>query len=661
MPNKKPGKDAVRPAEQLLLELQVHQVELEQQNEELRRAQLRLDVSRARYFDLYDLAPIGYCTLSDRSIIVHANLTVVTMLGMARSTLMGRALSRFVHPDDQGVFDSLLRRAVDTGERQSAELRLFDGEGATLWANLVVTSGLTEDGKVERRVAISDVTQRREAELARREGETRYRDLFSRASDGILICSPSGVVFDVNEAFARMHGLTARDVATLNLRDLDVRSVALAPANVQRMAQGELLAFELEHRHRTGHMISVEASTSQVTIAGAPRVLAFYRDISERQRLRAGLAQRDRLASMGMLAAGVAHELNNPLLCVVSNLETLVEELPRVGLLNPESLDELVERTREALEGARRIKKIASGLGVFSRLEPVALESVDFNATLESAVNLARGELRSRAEVSCSWGHVPRVKGSEGKLAQVFLNVLINAAQAIGEGHAAQHRISIRTGSKGDEVFAEISDTGPGIPEENLARIFEPFFTTRVGVGTGLGLSLCRNIMTELGGDIQVTSVPGAPTCFRVRMPAGEVTPGPLGADVIPLRVQPPVRGRVLVIDDEEGRKALRRLLGRQHEVVIVSSGKQARALLEMDASFDVIICDLMMPELTGMELHAWLVSHAPALAPRVIFASGGALTPPSATFLATLTNPKLAKPFEAAEVKMLVERMVGR
>ena len=133
------------PAEQLLLELQVHQVELEQQNEELRRAQVQLDIARARYFDLYDLAPIGYCTLSDRSIIVQVNLTAVTMLGQVRSTVMGRALSRFVHPEDEGSFHSLLRRTIDTGERQSGELRMLHADGAIFWVHLVMTSGLTEN------------------------------------------------------------------------------------------------------------------------------------------------------------------------------------------------------------------------------------------------------------------------------------------------------------------------------------------------------------------------------------------------------------------------------------------------------------------------------------------------------------------------------------
>ena len=649
---------------QILHELRVHQVELEMQNEELRRAHLELDLARARYFDLYDLAPVGYCTLNEKGLIVQANLAAVSLLGTTRSMLMGSALSRAVNPDDQTTLHALLRRLLETGERQSAELRLLREGAPWFWAHVVVSLAQNEAGEPERRVVISDVSDRKEAEAARREGETRYRDLFSRASDGILLCGLDGKVVDVNESFARMHGWTVEELAHQNLATVEPELAAVSPARLASMSRGELLTYEMKHSRRGGPSFWVEASISEVKVGGATLVLGFYRDITERKRLQAGVAQNDRLASMGLLAAGVAHEINSPLAYVLSNVETLIEELPPlIAEAQPTAsarLGELLERADAALEGSHRIKKISRALGAFARAEREVMEPVDVNRALEMALTLAGNEIKYRARLIKDLSPLPPVLASEGKLTQVFVNLLINAAQAIIEGHAEQNAITVCSWARGEEVFVEVSDTGKGIAPEDLERVFEPFFTTRsLGGGTGLGLAICRNIMTELAGELSVSSVPGIGTRFLVRL---VVSRAPMHQAMPAAMVRgPSARGRVLVVDDEpQIRNAMRRLLGREHEVVTAGSGREAQEILETDLRFHVILCDLMMPQMTGMELHAWLTGHAPALARRVVFVSGGAFTPNASAYLESVDNLELGKPVEPTELRMVVAKFVA-
>lgn len=680
---KKAGAPPEKPEalQQTLYDLRVHQIELEMQNEELRRAQVELDLSRARYFDLYDLAPVGYCTLDETGQIVQANLTAVTLLGVPRSKLLKRLFARFVSREDHGSYQRLLAG----GERRSAELRMKREDGSSFWAALAVTSAADQTGAIERRLVMSDVTDRKTAETALLESQARYRELFFRASDGIVISTVEGVVVEANEAFARMHGLSPAEVVHQELKSLESAHTALAPAQARRLALGEVLTLEVEHRHRAGHSFPVEASIGEISVSGVPHVLGLYREISERKRTQAAFAQSDRLASMGMLAAGIAHEINNPLTYVLANVESVADELPLVfasvkrsfeerGEGRPEKatarmpsweiLDDLVGRTRGALEGALRIKTIARALGAFSRTESTSLGNVDLNRALETAATMAHNEIKYRATLVKQLGEVPPVLASEGKLVQVFLNLLINAAQAITEGHVAENRITLRTWGEGESVFAEVLDTGRGIPAENLARVFEPFFTTKhEGVsGSGLGLSISKTLIAEVGGGLRVDSVPGR-TSFVVTLPRSEsvaVSQAPALAASSPTTAAPTARGRILVVDDEEPiRKMIQRVLSREHEVVAVASGKQAKAILLMDPAFDVILCDLMMPEMTGMELHAWLVAAAPHLATRVIFISGGAFTPTATAYLSSVTNQLVTKPFFLGELTILVRDRV--
>jgi PAS domain S-box-containing protein len=410
----------------------------------------------------------------------------------------------------------------------------------------------------------------------------------------------------------------------------------------------------------------------------------------ERQELHARLAQSDRLASMGMVAAGVAHEINNPLSYVLYNLESLVEDIPilseqfqqtneafirccintdsspasdgRSLVPNPSFFEDIVSRLKEALSGASRIKTIARSLGSFSRVESVRLQSVDVRNTLEQSIMMAFNEIRFRAHLVKDYSQTPPVLATDGKLVQVFLNLLVNAAHAIDEGHVNENEIRIRTWFESHHVCIEIRDTGKGIPNENRSKLFQPFFTTKgVGVGTGLGLAMCKKIVSDLGGTIDFESKLGVGTSFFVRLPC---VPSDWTAThdrtTNNAAETPPLGGRILVIDDEEGiRNAIVHMLSRTHSILTAASGEEAKRILQTDLNFDVILCDLMMPKLSGMELHAWLAQKDSNAAKRVIFVTGGAFTPGASEYLAKVGNLRIEKPFETDDFVRTVNNSV--
>ena len=256
------------------------------------------------------------------------------------------------------------------------------------------------------------------------------------------------------------------------------------------------------------------------------RVVGALQDLSEREELRTRLAQSDRLASVGTLTAGVAHEINNPLAYVIANLDFAREELRAAGVL-PGGLEPLSQAIDEAREGAERMRLIVQDLKLFSRKDDDRLEWVHLPRALDSAAAMAWNEIRHRARLVKDYQPLPAVYANEARLGQVFLNLLVNAAHAIVEGSAEHNeiRLSTRVDAAG-QVIVEVRDSGRGIPEELRARVFEPFFTTKpLGVGTGLGLPICRDIVARLGGALEFESEVGVGTVFRVLLPGHAQAP----------------------------------------------------------------------------------------------------------------------------------------
>lgn len=389
------------------------------------------------------------------------------------------------------------------------------------------------------------------------------------------------------------------------------------------------------------------------------------------------LAHLDRMASLGTLAAGIAHEINNPLTYVIANLQLIEEEMPRLvhdyvaavhragsaqapdahaaGTIN--RLNEVGARLHDALEGAERIRGIVLHVKTFSRAGDEHRTYVDVRSVLDSSIKVVFSEIRQRARLFKEYNHTPLVLANPGQLGQVFLNLLLNAAHAIDEENPQKNsiRVATRTAPSG-EILIEISDTGRGIPPDALERIFDPFFTTKpLGVGTGLGLSICHGIIRSLNGSITVESMPGKGTTFRILLPPSTehiTTPKPA------LIAVPPLRGKILIIDDEPRlAEAVRDMIGGEHDTSIVTTGTDALTLLmrEPEDRFDLILCDLHMPEISGMDLHQKLAELRPSVADRMVFMSGGAFTARSREFVGRINNTCIDKPLDLHELRQLV------
>jgi signal transduction histidine kinase len=393
---------------------------------------------------------------------------------------------------------------------------------------------------------------------------------------------------------------------------------------------------------------------------------------AERKRMREQLLISERMASVGLLAAGVAHELNNPLAILVANLELAAEQLTRMVQSEPPAAEaaampiaptDVGQLIRDAQEAAERMRLIVRDLSGLSRSNDDDKQGpVELTRVLESAMRMAANEVRHRAQLARSYGAVPLVKGSEAKLAQVFINLIVNAAHAIPEGRAASNEIRVVTYTDPQgRAVVEVHDTGSGIPQAVLPRVFDAFFTTKGGgKGTGLGLAICHRIISGYGGEMSVESQVGRGTIFRTILPPAPAQAMQAVAAAAGSARAPGRRGRVLVVDDEKMLGiTIERILEDEHEVMSVTTAREAIDLLGKDASFDLVLCDLMMPEMTGMDLYRALAARAPALARKFVFMTGGAFTEDASRFLDQISSPSIEKPLKASRLRDLVRGLL--
>jgi PAS domain S-box-containing protein len=492
--------------------------------------------------------------------------------------------------------------------------------------------------------------------------EQRYRTLSDHASDGITILSLDGVIRESNRRMADMLGYTTKELVGRAIRDFALLGHEHDHERAYRESIATGRAPPVELKKKDGSTVIVEFSTATVEIGGETLVMAIGRDMTEQTHARAQLMVSDRMASVGALAAGVAHEINNPLAAVLANLEFAVDVVGEVALESGPlmQLSDLQDILRDAREAADRVREIVKDLKIFSRAQEDKRGAVDVRRVMESSLRMAWNEIRHRAQLVRQFDSVPLVEGNESRLGQVFLNLIINAAQAIPEGKADSNQITVAIHSDSlRRAVIEIHDTGSGIPGHVLKDIFKPFFTTKPpGVGTGLGLAICHRIVTGMGGEISVSSTAGEGTVFRVTLIGARIEPSPPP----PRRTVRPAkrRGRVLLVDDDHLiAGTVRRALGAEHDVTAVLRAQEALDRIAAGQRYDVILCDVMMPSMTGIEFHGRLSREVPDQAGRIVFLTGGAFTSTARTFLDETPNLHMEKPFEVQALRALINERV--
>ncbi len=592
--------------------------------------------------------------------ILYVNAAMERLLGFSYAEISERDAWTCVAPEAHDELLAFYRRFA-TGEPIPTNIRSTlvhrDGHRVPVEASIGV---IDLDGKPAAAAFVVDTSTRDQAERELQSSREMLQRVITSAPDGILILRWPTVVF-ANPVAARMLEVSRpEDAEGIRISDrLTAQEAAVAHERVQRKQAGESVSQPRQYRGLppSGREQWVEISSIPIDFEGQPAVLAFARDVTDRNAMVARLVETDKLAAMSTLAAGVAHEINNPLAYLLLNLEVMTRELRDLGG-DPERIDAMRQRLHDARQGGERVKAIIRDLQALTRKDENIRGPVDLDQVLENALHMIRHELRDDVQVDKNFAAVPAVSGNPTRLEQLFFNLLGNAAHALDHSaHAQRHlRVALRQ-SDYDFVTAEIEDDGCGMSEDVIARAFEPFFTTKpLGVGSGLGLPICRRIVEDLGGKISVESRAGFGTRVCVSLPR-HVHEDASRSPITPTRP----RGRVLVVDDEKAvAESLRYALKDEHDVETAASGKEARAAIERGGDYDVVLCDLVMPVESGMDLHAYALREHPALAERFVFMTGGAFTARAAKFLSEVRAPRIEKPFELETLRALIDGMVA-
>lgn len=492
----------------------------------------------------------------------------------------------------------------------------------------------------------------------------RLQAVFEGMAEGVVMHDASGAIGECNGPAEAILGLTKDQLMGRTPIDPRWRSVRddgspfpgeEHPASVT-LRTGEVQSNVIMGVHKpTGELSWISINSLPLPASGgeAPGVVATFRDVTaqrameeERLELKERLMRQERLVTMGTLAAGVGHEINNPLSFVSANVDLALEELRRMPAM---ARRDIIAALEDARAGADRIQQVVQGLRALAR-DDGTLTPTELREVIELSVRMTRSEIQSRASLHVEPLPELLVAADAGRLSQVLVNILINAAQAFAEAAPESNRVSVRVSSENDQVRIDISDNGAGISDDALPHIFDPFFTTKpVGTGTGLGLAISHAIVRSFGGELSVESAEGEGTTFRIELQQ-------MARDSSAPQTPAPGRCRVLVIDDEEAMCRLcLRILEDTCDVVTESSSKRAWGRLEAGESFDVVVCDLVMPELTGMQLLQRAEALDPDLGRRIIFMTGGTADSDVVGFLAQTTNPTLEKPFSPQQLRVLV------
>jgi PAS domain S-box-containing protein len=599
--------------------------------------------------------------------LVYVSDKGVEVLGHAREALLSRPASDFLAPEEREA-RAATGRSIQEGNGPSffeTVIERADGQKVPIEVSV---APIRVDGRPGVIAFTRDITKRRVGLAALECSERRFRQLIELAPDAVWINDGRRLCF-ANPGAARMLAYdTVEELLAVDPRTL------MAPADQISMRERTQLMFktgqglpprEYPTRRRDGSWVLTEVQSMPIEWEGAPAILGFARDVTHRKEMEARMEQSERLAALGTLLAGIAHEMNNPLSYTLLGIEESLAMLDKTAMAAEER-----ERLRATLESARhgatRVAAVVGQIRASSRPEVEERGPVEMRAVLETALRVTHNEIHHRARLVTSFDDVAAVLGSAQRLEQVFLNLLVNAVQALPDGRADNEiRVALHATAVGG-VLVEVSDNGPGIPDDVRSRIFDPFFTTKpVGLGLGLGLSICHGIVTAHGGAITVESAPGRGTTFRVILPGPSGELGAVASTTRPKLARvasvaaPPSRRRVLVIDDETALAAMiRRVLEKECHVDVAFEAREGLERIgQATTPYDVILCDLMMPDMTGMDLFGEVARRHPGVEERFVFMTGGAFTPRATEFLAQVKNRRLEKPFEMAVLKATVAR----
>ena len=613
---------------------------------------------------------------------------VYRIFGVPPGTVLKvRDFFELVHPEDAKALQTALEDALLKNVPYHQDHRIVLSNGTVRWVNEQAEIIRDKAGQPLKMVGVvQDITERKIAEQALRYSENQFRGVFDGALEAMLIIDNNGSILDANKSACTLLEFTKEEMLKHRVDAFFESTFDFQWAQKSFMTTG-LFSGKVRLRKNNAETLDAEFTARGHILPG--RHLAVFRDVTERSRMERQAFLNDKLATVGTLAAGIAHEINNPMSYVLANLGFLKGNLEMLQSISasmrsiatepnrenkleklekfvasphiPRILFEVEEEITQSIEGSQRIRDIVLGLKSFARFDDEEMHPVRLDELIDAAISMTSHEIKYRANLQKKYDpQIPSLSLNTGKLQQVFVNLLVNASQAIEPGKVNQNTISVTTQKEGTGVWIHITDTGSGIPKDVLPKIFNPFFTTKpVGSGTGLGLSICHEIIRSHGGEIRVQSEVGKGTTFSIYLPIREAKPARENA----VEESRPTRpAKLLIVDDEPTNlKVFKRMVEKTHQAETALGGREAMQLLEKSgAQFDIIVTDLNMPDVSGMELHKYVLEKFPDLAEKTIFITGGAFTDSSKEFLKEVDNPRLEKPFEAQELLKAVHDLLS-
>jgi PAS domain S-box-containing protein len=610
-----------------------------------------------RFRSLLEAAPDAMVVVASDGRIAFVNSQAVELFGYSHQELIGAEVERLIparlrerHVRHRAAFTNELRCRTMGPQLGLWALRR-DGTEIPVEIRLSVVE--TDEGTLVS-TAIRDVTDRRRAE----EMLASLAAIVASAEDAIYSVSPDWRVRTWNPGAVKMFGYAAEEIVGQRIDAVLVTDIREFESIADRISRGlPVSRYETARRRKDGSLVEISLSVTPITRDGVHVGSAVIaRDITESKETKRRLDQSERLASLGTLAAGIGHEINNPLAVIMAGLEYMRGHVESISA-SPQS--DAAVALADAEEAARRVCRIVQDLRNFVRPSSGETKVLQVPDVLGVAIRMTGHIIRHHGTIVKNFGSIPAIAGDESRLMQVFTNLLINASHAIADVQGGVAEIALTTGTDPDgRAVVEVRDNGVGIEPHALSKIFDPFFTTkRDGQGTGLGLAISHSIVASMGGELTVTSARGVGSTFRVVLPAvREPDSSRAPSSTAP---RPGMRGRILIIDDEAavGRAYERILRYDDHDVTFLGSGSDAIEHLESGVSYDVILCDLMMPTVTGMDVYDAVLASRPELADRIVFMTGGTFTGRAEQFLDSTSNEHLDKPIALDALRATVQR----